>query len=189
MRKLINQKAGISSAALLKTATGVLLLGLCGNALAASDSADIKITGKVVANTCTLDTAGSDMAPDMGTVAARDLKGLGTTLALRDIKIHLTGCGADITRGIDFVASGTADTGDSGGFAFKNSSASNGVGLRFYKTDKKTPFKANGSVTETITTLRAGENTVTFAAAFVATSAAATAGAFATTVNLKLNYK
>ncbi|ADW76659.1 Fimbrial protein domain-containing protein (plasmid) [Rahnella aceris] len=164
------------------------------NAIAASEPVAINVTGKIVDNTCTVDTNGSDLNPILVGVSARDLKGVGTTLGKRDIKISLKDCGKDIDRGLVVTASGEPDTADESGYAFKNAStgesAASGVGLQFYKSaDRSTPFMTNGNVTETISNLKEGDNTLTFAAAYVAIIAEPSAGDFSTTVNLKLDYQ
>ncbi|HCR1911856.1 TPA: type 1 fimbrial protein [Enterobacter kobei] len=172
----------------------VLSSVLTGSAGAASDPVAIKVTGSVVDNTCTIDESGSDMTPALDTISARDLKGQGTILGKRDIKLALKDCGKDVTRGIVITASGTPDADDTDGYAFKNAdtgdAAATGVGLQFYKSvDKLTPFKATGDSCENITALVEGSNTVTFAAAYVATVAEPGAGSFSTTVNLSLAYQ
>jgi len=177
-------------AALLITAAATL----SGSAFAASDGTKIQVTGKIVDNTCIINDSGSDLSPTLATVSARELKGKGTTLGKRDVKLVLKDCGKDITRGVTITAKGTPDTSDTGGYAFKNSatgtSAASGIGLRFYKSaDKSTPFMANGSVAETVTFLKEGDNTLTFAAAYVATADEPSAGNFNTTVNLTLAYQ
>lgn len=193
-KRLKNKMHRQTSAVVLMIAATTLLAGLSAMVMAASDLVSINVTGKVIDNTCTVDTANSDLYPTLVDVSAHDLKGKGTTLGKRDIKLSLKDCGKDITRGVVITAKGTPDTADTEGYAFKNAStgegAATGVGLQFYKTvDKTTPFRADGNDTETISTLKEGDNTLTFAAAYVATSDEPSAGDFSTTVNLTLAYK
>lgn len=172
----------------------VLFCATSGTAIAASDEAEINLTGKILDNTCVVDGSGSDLHPVMDTVSAHDLKGKGTILGKRDIKLVLKDCGKDITRGVVITAKGTIDISDTEGYTFKNvaggEDVASGVGLHFYKSvDHETPFKANGEVTETITHLKEGDNTLIFAAAYVATVGEPVAGDFSTTINLTMAYQ
>lgn len=192
MKKLFKSRK--ASAGINVALTAMLLCTLSTDVMAATSPVAITIKGTILDNTCTVDTSGSDLSPTMDPVSASDLKGVGTTLAKRDIKISLKDCGKDITRGVIISAKGESDTSDTDGFAFKNAStgenAASGVGLQFYKSaDKSTPFKPNGDVTETISSLQEGDNTLTFAASYVATTEKPGPGDFSTTVNLTLSYQ
>jgi major type 1 subunit fimbrin (pilin) len=197
MRKLFNKNLSLKASVIFPAAVSAMLLGsLSTNVMAASEPAlSITITGKIVDNTCTVDTEGSDLNNvSLVDVSARDLKGIGTTLGKKDIKLALKGCGKDITRGLVVTASGDADTSDTEGFAFKNvltENAATGVGLLFYKSadNQANPFKAEGEDSETITGLGEGANVIHFAAAYVATEETPGAGNFSTTVNLTLAYQ
>lgn len=184
-------KNRLAAKTLMLTAT--LLWVQSENAIAASEEpVAINITGTIINNTCTVDTNGSDLNPELAPVSARDLKGVSTTAGQMDINIALKDCGKDITRGIIVTADGTPDSSDPDGYAFMNSytgeGAATGVGLRFYKTDKQTPFKT-GSDTETISGLTEGNNTLTFAAAYVSTTDIPQAGKFSSQVNLTIEYQ
>lgn len=166
---------------------------LAGNVFAASDPVSIKVTGSIVDNTCTVSEVPT---VTLDPVSLRDFNGEKSTLGERTVEVSLKDCGKDINRGVKITTSGTGDDADTEGYAFKNAdtgdNAASGVGLRFYKsTDNTKPFKVNDTDGETITSLTAGgNNTLTFAAAYVVTDAdALNAGSFSTTVNLTLAYK
>ncbi|WP_277973524.1 fimbrial protein [Pantoea agglomerans] len=187
-------KSRKASAGVHVAMTAMLFCTLSTNVMAASEPVSIMIKGKILDNTCTVDTTGSDLAPTMAPVSARDLKEVGTTLGKMDIKLSLKDCGKDINRGVIITAKGEPDSDDPDGYAFKNlttgTGAASGVGLQFYKSaDRTTPFKADGSDTETNTSLKEGDNILTFAAAYVATTATPGAGDFTTTVSLTLAYQ
>jgi major type 1 subunit fimbrin (pilin) len=195
MSKILDKTMCCKMPAVWLIATAALLVSQAPCVKAASDPVGINVTGKILDNTCTVDTVNSDLNPVMDPVSARDLKGKNTTLAKRDIKLVLKECGKDITNGVIVTAWGESDPSDANGYAFMNAStgtgAAQGVGLQFYKqADKETPFKVNGDIKEKITSLKEGDdNTLTFAAAYVATSDEPSAGDFSTTVNLTLEYQ
>lgn len=171
----------------------VLLSALCvlsASAQAASDNAVINVTGKILANTCTLDAAGSDLSPTLAPISERDLRGKGTVAGQKTINIALKDCGADAGN-VEIKAQG--DVAEDDEYAFKNAAATGattGVGLYFYQTDGTTRFKADGSVIETVTSLTpSANNTLEFSAAYVSTAEAPSAGDFKTQVNLTLTYQ
>lgn len=175
------------------TAIAWACVGFSANALAAEDSVALTVKGSIVDNTCTVDEAASDLTPTLVPISARDLKGKGTTRGHQDIKLVLKDCGKDITRGLKVTAQGEGDTDDANAAAFKNGAtgqnAATGVGLHFYKSDKVTPFKPDASVSEEIKTLKEGNNTLMFAAAYVATAEEPAAGDFSALINFKLEYQ
>lgn len=50
-----------------------------GAAQAASDTAALTITGKVLANTCTIDSGSAVQTIPLGNISDRDIRGKGTT--------------------------------------------------------------------------------------------------------------
>ncbi|WP_072052692.1 fimbrial protein [Pantoea anthophila] len=155
---------------------------------AVSDSAKINVSGKIVSNTCIIDDKLSDLSPVLDTISDRDLQGVGKTQGQKKIAIVLKDCGKD-TTGVSIKASGDADKESSSAFInTATTSAATGVGLYFYETDLSTLFKPDGSVTEEAT-LKPGDNTLTYQAAYVATKESPGAGDFSAVVNLTLNYK
>lgn len=170
----------------------VVTLGLfSGGALAAQDTASITVTGKVLANTCTLDESASTLTPKLPDISDRDIKGAGKTGGETEVKIVLKDCGANVNS-VEVEASGAKDAGNDT-FAFKNISANDpasGVGLYFYQsvsgTDK---FKPDGSIKKSYTITPSQNNTLTMRASYVGVSDTVTAGNFQATVTLTVNYK
>lgn len=77
----------LSHSALLLIAVGM------GNAYAATDTAIITITGKVVANTCTMSSGSATQTVTLNDIADRDIRGKGVTGGDKNISIVLKDCG------------------------------------------------------------------------------------------------
>ncbi|MFP2423372.1 fimbrial protein [Pseudescherichia vulneris] len=171
--------------------TGViaaLVCGLSANTYAASDSATITISGRVLANTCTIDSATATQKIDLPNISDRDIKGVGKTGGEKEISIVLKDCGAAASS-VVVTASGTAVTDYSTAFANTASDGAKGVGLFFYQTDGVKKFKPDGSVQETSPLRSSEDNTLTYKAAYVGTEDTVTAGYFSTVVNMKFEYR
>jgi major type 1 subunit fimbrin (pilin) len=177
-----NQKYTLTAAA---TFSAMLLL--CGNAVAASDSAEINVSGKILANTCTIGSASYDV--ELPAVADRDIKGAGTVSAVSvEVPVLLTGCGADVST-VKVTASGTGS-----GNYFTNSvnataGGATGVGIAFYQTDRKSEFKASGEVSETSDLNASGETTLTYLAKYIGIAERVTAGDVKAAVSMKFEYQ
>lgn len=152
---------------------------------AATDSAKISVSGSIVDNTCTLDTATSDLNPVLDTISDRDMQTAGTVKGEKSIKIVLKNCGKD-TTGVQVKAAGTADSDNDS--AFKNSGTAQGIGLYFYKTDGETIFKPGDSENSTFTPDVDGGKTLTYKAAYVSTTDNPSAGDFKSEVDLTFTY-
>ncbi|WP_241197659.1 fimbrial protein [Pantoea agglomerans] len=180
------------SAAVMAVFAALLSGALAGPTTAASDPVTIKITGAIVDNTCTVS---KEQAVELNTVSVRDFEGNNSTLGFKMVDVELKDCGPGITRGMKITTSGNEDAADPSRYAFKNadtgSDAAKGVGLRFYKSeDGSQPFKVNDTEGITTTSLKQGDNTLKFGAAYVVTNEdSLAAGSFSTTVNLTLAYQ
>lgn len=131
------KKAGLAGAI-----TTALLLST--GAQAASDTAQINITATVVDSTCTLDT--SKVPVDLGRAAGRDFAAAGDVGASATFKLHLSNCGADVTK-VKVTASGTPD--DDNSELFKNTGAATGVGVAvFGDANQSTQLKPDGNAVE-----------------------------------------
>lgn len=87
-------------------------------AYASSDSVQVNITGKVVANSCTVTEKADGASVDFGRVSTDDFgTEVGTVASSQDFILHLKDCGADATS-VTVSASGTPD--DNLPDAFKN---------------------------------------------------------------------
>ncbi|ANS44766.1 fimbrial protein [Serratia inhibens] len=164
---------------------------LPGVGVAATDSASITVTGKVLANTCTLDKAASTLSPILPDISDRDIKGVGTVGGEKDIDIVLKDCGAAVKE-VLITVTGTKD-GGSDDFAFKNTSQSDpssGVGLYFYQTQSGTDkFKPDGSTPKTYAINPSEDNTLKMRASYVGLGDTVTAGNFQSTVTMTIDYK
>lgn len=174
----------------LTQATALMVLMTAGAAQAASDTAIITITGRVLANTCTIDSNSATQTVTLDDIADRDIRGKGKTGGTKDVVIKLNGCG-DSASGVVVTASGNPDSEDPSAFANAVSEANEGatgVGVYFFQTDGTTKFLPSGTVTQT-SPLEAVDNTLTYKASFVGTKDSVTAGAFSTVVNMTFDYQ
>lgn len=168
-------------------ALAVLANGISIPTYAASDSAVITITGKVLANTCTIDNASKEQNIVLPDISDRDIRGLGKTGGMKDIIITLAECGASVGN-VAITTSGAVDSDDSTAFANTASEGAEGVGLYFYQTDGITTFKPDGSVTEERALVPSENNVLTFKAAYVGTKDTVKAGDFNAVVNINFEY-
>lgn len=175
----------------LTRATALMALMAAGAAQAASDTATITITGKVLANTCTIDSGSAVQTITLDDISDRDIRGKGTTGGKKDVVIKLTNCGASAT-GVEVSASGTPDDDDTSAFANVKTQAdggATGVGVYFYQTGGTTKFVPAGTAKQTSPLTPSVDNSLTYKAAFVGTKDTVTAGEFSTVVNMTFDYQ
>lgn len=175
----------------LTQATTLMLLLTAGAAQAASDTAVVTITGRVLANTCTIDSGSATQTVTLPDIADRDIRGKGTTGGATDVVIVLKNCGASAS-GVVVSASGNPDTDDTTAFTnavAQDDGGATGVGVYFFQTDGTTKFLPGGTVTQTSTLTPSVDNTLTYKASYVGTSDAVTAGTFSTVVNMTFDYQ
>lgn len=173
----------LSSSAIL-----LLMMGM-GNAQAASDTATITITGRVVANTCTISSGSKEQAIQLQSIADRDIQDKGATGGDNDVNIVLRDCGSAASK-VKVSAWGNADADDITAFANAISSSdggAEGVGLYFYQTGGE-KFLPDGSVTESSDLIPSADNTLIYKAAYVGTKGTVAAGSFRTVVNMGFEY-
>ncbi|KAA5951240.1 type 1 fimbrial protein [Pantoea sp. VH_18] len=191
----INQKVNIKDVSDMKKKKSASALLVCamslsaGSVWAAGDSTTINVKGKIVSNTCVIDTTNSDLTVTLPTLSDKDFKSKGVVAGKKTVNLVLKDCGKDTSK-VDVTASGDPDDTDKS--AFKNAAtggdAATGVGLYFYETDGNTLFLPNGTKEES--SLDATKtNTLAYTAAYVATAATVSAGGFASVVNLMLEYQ
>ncbi|QUG77039.1 fimbrial protein [Erwinia sp. E602] len=169
----------------------LLLSGTGAVTHAASDSAIITLTGRVLANTCTIASGSETQTIQLANVADRDIKGKGTTAGEKTIEMVPEECGTAASA-VKVSASGSADADDKTAFAngiTAKSDGATGVGLYFYQTDGTKKFNPDGSVTEKSKLTPSENNTLTCKAAYVATKDSITAGEFRTVVNMNFEYE
>jgi len=174
----------------LTMVTTLMFMTVTGVAQAATDKATITITGKVLANTCTIDSSSATQSIPLDDISDRDIRGKGTIGGKKDVVIKLTNCGAGASR-VVVSASGTPDADDASAFTNVKTQAdggATGVGVYFFQTDGTTKFVPAGTVTQISTLKPSVDNTLTYKAAFVGTKDAVTAGDFSTVVNMNFNY-
>lgn len=186
-RRLIKEK-NIKRATVTTGVIAALVCGLSANTYAASDSATITITGRVLANTCTIDSTSASQNIVLSDIADRDIKGAGKTGGEKNIRIVLKDCGAAASN-VVVTTSGTADTDDTTAFANTAADGAKGVGLYFYQTDGAKKFKPDGSVEETSALRPSEDNPLTYKASYVGTKDTVRAGDFSTVVNMMFKYQ
>jgi P pilus assembly protein, pilin FimA len=159
-------------------------------AQAASDKSEVSVTGRILANTCIIDSASAKQTINLPDIADRDIAGKGTIVGTTDVLIVLNDCGASAT-GVLVNASGNPDTEDITAFANSISQAdggATGVGVYFFQTDGLTKFLPDGSVTQTSKLTPLMNNTLTYKAAYVGTKNKVTPGILNTIVNMTFDY-
>lgn len=174
----------LSHSALLLIAVGM------GNAYAATDTAIITITGKVVANTCTMSSGSATQTVTLNDIADRDIRGKGVTGGDKNISIVLKDCGTAASA-VKVSAWGSADSEDNQAFGnaiAKSDGGADGVALYFYQTNGTTKYNPDGSVTETSNLTPAADNTLNYKASYVGTKDTVAAGSFMTVVNMNFEY-
>jgi major type 1 subunit fimbrin (pilin) len=175
----------------LTQVTALMVLLTAGAAQAASDTAVVTVTGRVLANTCTIDSGSATQTVTLPDISDRDIRGKGTTGGAKDVVIVLRNCGASAS-GVVVRATGNPDADDS--TAFTNAVAqagggATGVGVYFFQTDGTTKFLPGGSVTQTSALTPSVDNTLTYKASYVGTKDVVTAGTFSTVVNMTFDYQ
>ncbi len=163
---------------------------LLSAAVQASDTAVIQITGRVVANTCTLDSSTANQIITLDDVSDRDIRGKGKTSGDKEVTIILKDCGA-AASGVTVTASGVADADDI--TAFRNAitdgnGGATGVGLYFYQADSTAKFTPDGAVKQTKSLIPDSDNVLIYKASYAGTRDSVTAGAFSTVINMKFDY-
>lgn len=83
---------------------------------AAADPVMVNITGNVVASPCTLDTANSDLAIDLGNIQATDLASVGVTSTPKSFNLAVNACPAATTN-VVLSFGGTEDSQAPGRYA------------------------------------------------------------------------
>lgn len=175
----------------LTQVTTLMTFMAAGAAHAASDTATITITGRVLANTCTIDSGSATQTIQLDDISDRDIRGKGTTGGKKDVVIKLTNCGAGAS-GVVVSASGSEDTDDASAFANVKAQAdggATGVGVYFFQTDGTTKFVPAGTAKQTSELTPSVDNTLTYKASYVGTKDAVTAGDFSTVVNMTFEYQ
>jgi len=170
---------------------GVIMLlssSLISGVNADGNTATLNITGRVLANSCTVDTSSAVQNIRLPDIGDRDLSGKGRTGGEKTIDITLKNCG-EATSSVIVTASGGTDADDLSAFANTAAGGAAGVGLYFYQTDGKTLFRPDGSIKETSVLQPAVDNTLTYKAAYVSTQETVKAGSFSSVVNLRFDYQ
>ncbi|KGT88760.1 hypothetical protein NG99_21075 [Erwinia typographi] len=173
--------------------TVLLAAGLNAQAQAASAEAFITIKGKVLSNTCTLESKNINVA--MAAISDKDIRKKGETAAKRTVSLVLKDCGGAVSA-VKVTAQGTADDDDKSAFANlygngkdETKTAATGLGIHFYETDGNTLFNPDNPVTETSTLTPDEDNTLTYTAEYVGTKDTVTGGNFSTVINMTLDYQ
>lgn len=155
--------------------------------LATSDSATITITGRVLANTCTIDNGSVRQTVILPDVSDRDFHDVGVTAGETPVTIRLNDCGSDIQL-VVVTASGDADSVNSQAFnnSYNGQNKANGVAINFYRTDGIL-FSPNGSNPEE-TKLIPGNNVLVYKASYISTTKKIAGGNITSVINLELEY-
>lgn len=156
--------------------------------LAKSDSATITITGRVLANTCTIDNGSAKQTVILPDVSDRDFRDVGVTAGETPVIIRLNDCGSDI-QSVMVKVSGDPDPVNPGAFnnSYNGQNKANGVAINFYRTDGVL-FSPNGSNPEE-TKLIPGNNEIVYKTSYISTINKISGGNVTSVVSLHLEYK
>jgi len=178
---------------MIKRISGILSVTalMLSTAVQAADSAVITINGRVIANTCTIDSNSASQIITLNDVADRDIRGKGKTSGEKEVTINLKDCGAQATA-VTVTASGAADADDN--TAFRNvitesNGGATGVGLYFYQESSTAKFTPDGAATQSRQLIPNSDNVLTYKAAYTGTKDTVTAGAFSTVINMMFEYQ
>ncbi len=174
-----------------KVAAGLLTMVMAGmNApltLASSDPVSVTITGKIIANTCTLDST-SVIVP-LGSIALRELQGAGNTSQLKSFHLDLKECG-DTAKSVNVTVKGIADEQNSQALALTSAGASAAQGVAIYLLDKdKNLLPVNDEALATYNLAPGNKNTLLFYAQYVATTDNPRAGEAKSSASIYLDYQ
>ncbi|ECG6654079.1 type 1 fimbrial protein [Salmonella enterica] len=178
---------------LLAVFPAIFLFGQMTGALAAGDTAAITLAGRVLANTCTIDSGSATQVITLPTISDRDTKVTGAVdHVLTEVPIILRNCGAAATsvvvntsgkaNGENYnMFDNTIDAGSEG--------RATGIGIYFYQTNGSNLLFPDGRRAETIQLTPSVDNTLTFYATYGITTASVTPGNISAVVNMTFDYQ
>lgn len=158
------------------------------NAVAATDSANITVSGTVRANTCTLDNASPTVI--LPTVSTRDFgRSSGKVLAKRQVSLLLKDCG-EMAHQVRVTTHGEKDSNNASAFSnlANNDGGAGGVGLYFYATDGEKLLSPDGTAHEDVALHASSNNVINFYAGYVSTKDIVTPGSFKSVVYVDFDY-
>jgi len=156
-------------------------------ALASSDPVSVTITGKIIANTCTLDST-SVIVP-LGSIALRSLQGAGNTSAPRSFNLDLKECG-DAAKSVNVTVKGIADEQNDQALALTSEGDAAATGVAIYLLDKdKNLLPVNNGAVTTYRLAPSDINTLQFYAQYVATTDNPRAGEAKSSASIYLDYQ
>ncbi|WP_051711386.1 fimbrial protein [Andreprevotia chitinilytica] len=170
------------------TALSLLVVaGVCMHVAhaASADSGTIQFNGKVLDTTCTIDN--NALTVDMGTVGADSFKTAGTTGPDKLFSIDLSGCNAAL-NGVKVQLTGNADgTVPDDLSVGTTASDAKGIAIALQDATHNKPVAINSTTDE----FKLGETTakLQFAAHYVSTAQAVTAGDANANAQFVLNYR
>ncbi|HCM7229830.1 TPA: fimbrial protein [Klebsiella aerogenes] len=157
---------------------GIVLLALLGGS-ALADGGQVNITGKVVANSCEVDTGGTDKEVYIGQFSTADFPSVGSTTAAKSFTIALKNCTAGI-KGTKITFSGTKAAGNPALLALSDNGEgtagviATGVGVEILDASM-TSIPVNNT-DSALYPLSPDSNQLTFNLRYQSTSATVTAG-------------
>ena len=160
------------------------VLMMSSSAFAAEgETSTVNFTGEIVESTCALAPVSKNQTVDLGQVSANVLATVNSTSQPKAFAINLTGCSLAnaTTATVTFSGDTAADT------ALNVTGGAAGVGLQILQNG--TPLTLDGSTASAAQTLVVGNNTLDFAARYVALAATVTAGKADAVANFTMNYQ
>jgi len=173
-----------------KVVAGLVTMVMAGiNApltLASNDPVSVTITGKIIANTCTLDST-SVIVP-LGSIALRELQTMGKTSSLKSFNLDLKECG-DAAKSVNVTVKGIADEQNSQALALTSAGDSAAQGVAIYLLDKdKNLLPINDEASASYNLVAGNKNLLLFYAQYVATTDNPRAGEAKSSASIYLDY-
>ncbi|MBC3252456.1 fimbrial protein [Serratia fonticola] len=147
------------------------------------ETSTVIFNGEIVESTCALAANSKNQVVQLGSVSANTFGGAGGTSLSKEFTINLTDCNLDNATSATVTFSGDTATDK----ALNVTGGAEGVGLQILQNG--TPLTLDGSAASVAQELEEGNNTMSFAARYVALADDVTAGLANATASFTLNYE
>lgn len=171
---------------LLVAAAGLSIAALSSPASAADGT--ITINGKIVASTCSVNTADKNLTVTLPTVGANTLAGIGSTAGNRAFAIRLTCTGATSSVGLYFEPGTNIDASTNNLKIATGGTNATGVQVRLLNADLSPITLSDSANSQRISATVAGPNVLNYYAQYISTAATVGAGDVTTSVTYNLQY-
>lgn len=147
------------------------------------ETSTVVFNGEIVESTCALATGSKNQVVALGTVSANSFSGAGGTSMAKEFSINLTDCNLENASSATVTFSGDTAADN----ALNVTGGAEGVGIQILQNG--TPLTLDGSTASVAQDLEEGNNSLNFAARYVALEDDVTAGLANATASFTLNYE